>query len=167
MQEAAHRATPDLKPAEGRLGVLIPGMGAVTTTFIAGIEAVKRNVAKPIGSLTQLSTIRLGKRTDNRTPKINDFLPLAKIEDLVFAGWDVFDDNCFDAAVHAGVLQRPLLDQLREPLEKIKPMPAVFDTSFVKRLNGPNLQPKGSKMDYAQAVMEDIREFQKTSGVVS
>src|SRR5436305_1996793 len=128
MQEAALRSTPNLKPASGRLGVLIPGMGAVTTTFIAGIGAIKRKLAKPIGSLTQMSTIRLGKRTDNRTPKINDFVPLASIDDLVFAGWDIFEDNCFDAAVHAGVLQRPLLDQLREPLEKIKPMPAVFDT---------------------------------------
>ena len=165
MQEAALRATPNLKAADGKLGVLIPGMGAVTTTFIAGIEAVKRNIAKPIGSLTQMATIRLGKRTDDRTPKINEFLPLARLEDLVFAGWDIFDDNCFDAAVHAGVLQRPLLDQLREPLEKIKPMAAVFDTDFIKRLNGPNLKPKGSKMDYAQAVMDDIRRFQKNTGV--
>ena len=165
MQEAALRATPNLKAADGKLGVLIPGMGAVTTTFIAGIEAVKRNIAKPIGSLTQMATIRLGKRTDDRTPKINEFLPLARLEDLVFAGWDIFEDNCFDAAVHAGVLQRPLLDQLREPLEKIKPMAAVFDTDFIKRLNGPNLKPKGSKMDYAQAVMDDIRRFQKNTGV--
>ena len=165
MQDNALRAIPHLKPAEGKLGVLIPGMGAVTTTFIAGIEAIKRNIAKPIGSLTQLSTIRLGKRTDNRAPKINDFVPLASVEDLVFAGWDIFDDNCYDAAVHAGVLQRTLLDQLREPLEKIKPMPAVFDTSFVKRLNGPNLKPKGSKMDYAHMLMDDIRRFQKDSSV--
>ena len=165
MQESALRATPHLKPAEGKLGVLIPGMGAVTTTFIAGVEAIKRNIAKPIGSLTQLATIRLGKRTENRTPKISDFVPLASLEDLVFAGWDIFDDNCYDAAVHAGVLQSTLLDQLREPLEKIKPMAAVFDTSFVKRLNGPNLKPKGSKMDYAEMLMDDIRRFQKDTGV--
>ena len=165
MQETVLRATPHLKPAEGKLGVLIPGMGAVTTTFIAGVEAIKRNIAKPIGSLTQLSTIRLGKRTDNRTPKISDFVPLASLEDLVFAGWDIFDDNCYDAAVHAGVLQSTLLDQLREPLEKIKPMAAVFDTNFVKRLNGPNLKPKGSRMDYAEMVMDDIRRFQKDTGV--
>src|ERR1035441_4186620 len=115
-----------IAPAEGKLGVLIPGMGAVTTTFIAGVEAIKRSLAKPIGSTTQMATIRLGKRTDNNTPRIKDFVPLATLEDLVFGGWDIFEENCYDAAVNAAVLDRPLLDQLKEPLSALKPMPAVF-----------------------------------------
>ena len=101
------KSTPQIKPADGKLGILIPGMGAVTTTFIAGVEAIKRGIAKPIGSVTQLSTIRLGKRTDNNTPKIKDFVPLAGIEDLEFGGWDIFEENCYEAAVHAGVLDQP------------------------------------------------------------
>src|SRR5437879_4322078 len=120
--ETASKATPTIQPAEGKLGILIPGMGAVTTTFIAGVEAIKRGIAKPIGSVTQLSTIRLGKRTDNNTPKIKDFVPLAGLENLEFGGWDIFEENCYEAAVHAGVLERTLLDQLKEPLELIKPM---------------------------------------------
>ncbi len=105
-------------------------MGAVTTTFIAGVEAIKQGMAKPIGSITQLNTIRLGKRTDNNTPKIKDFVPLAKIEDLEFGGWDIFEENCYEAALHAGVLDKPLVESLRGPLEKIKPMPAVFDSEL-------------------------------------
>jgi len=162
--DAASKPTPIIKPAEGKLGILIPGMGAVTTTFIAGVEAVKRGIAKPIGSVTQLSTIRLGKRTDNNTPKIKDFVPLAGLENLEFGGWDIFEENCYEAAVHAGVLDRTLLDRLKEPLEAIKPMPAVFDSSYVKRINGPNLKPKGSKMDHAQALMDDIRNFKESRG---
>ena len=136
-------------------------MGAVTTTFIAGIEAIKLGMAKPIGSITQLNTIRLGKRTDNNTPKIKDFVPLAKIEDLEFGGWDIFEENCYEAALHAGVLDKPLVESLRGPLEKIKPMPAVFDSNYVKRINGPNLKPKGSKMDHAEMLMDDIRNFKQ------
>src|ERR1700685_2425921 len=154
-----------IAPAEGRLGVLIPGMGAVTTTFIAGLEAIKLGLGKPIGSLTQLGTIRLGKRTEGRSPAIKDFVPLAGIEDLEIATWDIYEDNAYEAAVKAGVLEMPLLEQLKEPLSAIKPMKAVFDQSFVKRLNGPNVKTGGSKMDYAEAVMDDIRQFQKTSGV--
>jgi myo-inositol-1-phosphate synthase len=154
-----------IAPADGKLGVLIPGMGAVTTTFIAGVEAVKRGLAKPIGSVTQLSTVRLGKRTEARSPKIKDFVPLAGLDDLTFGTWDIFEENAYDAALNAGVLERPLLDQLRAPLEAIRPMPAVFDSEFVKRINGPNLKPKASKMDYAQMLMEDIRNFQESSGV--
>ena len=104
--DTAPRPTPDLKPADGKLGILIPGMGAVTTTFIAGVEAIKQGIAKPIGSVTQLSTIRLGKRTDANTPKIKDFVPLAGLEDLVFGGWDIFEENCYEAALHAGVLEK-------------------------------------------------------------
>jgi myo-inositol-1-phosphate synthase len=153
-----------LVPAEGKLGVLIPGMGAVTTTFIAGVEAIKRGIARPIGSVTQLATIRLGKRTDGRSPRIKDFVPLARLEDLVFAGWDIYDDNAYDAAVKAGVLDRPLLDNLKEPLSAIRPMPAVFDSEYVKRITGPNLKPKGSKMDHAEMLMDDIRQFQQRTG---
>lgn len=154
-----------LAPAEGKLGVLVPGMGAVTTTFIAGLEAIKRGIGKPIGSLTQLGAIRLGKRTEGRSPAIRDFVPLARIEDLEIACWDIFEDNAYEAAVKAGVLDMPLLEQLKEPLSGFQPMKAVFDQKFVKRLHGPNVKTGGSKMDYAEAVMDDIRQFQKRTGV--
>ncbi|HEY9142381.1 MAG TPA: inositol-3-phosphate synthase [Bryobacteraceae bacterium] len=154
-----------IAPAEGKLGVLIPGMGAVTTTFIAGLEAIKRGLGKPIGSLTQLGTVRLGKRTEGRSPAIRDFVPLAKVEDLEIATWDIFEDNAYEAAVKAGVLEMPLLESLKQPLEAIEPMQAVFDQKFVKRLNGPNIKAGGSKMDYAEAVMDDIRQFQKRTKV--
>ncbi len=162
--DSSSKPTPHIKPAEGKLGILIPGMGAVTTTFIAGVEAIKQGLAKPIGSVTQLSTIRLGKRTDANTPKIKDFVPLATLQDLEFGGWDIFEENCYEAALHAGVLDKPLVESLRGPLEKIKPMPAVFDTEYVKRINGPNLKPKGSKMDHAQMLMDDIRRFKEHTG---
>src|ERR1700728_4834208 len=116
-----------IAPAEGKLGVLIPGIGAVSTTFMAGIEAVKRGLGLPVGSLTQLSTIRLGKRTDGRSPMIKDFVPLASIDDLVFGGWDIFEDTAYEAAVNAKVLEAPQLEKLKEPLSAIKPMKAVFD----------------------------------------
>jgi myo-inositol-1-phosphate synthase len=154
-----------IAPAEGKLGVLIPGMGAVTTTFIAGLEAMKRGLGKPIGSLTQLGTVRLGKRTEARSPAIKDFVPLAGINDLEIGCWDIFEDNAYDAAVKAGVLELPLLEQVKEPLSAFEPMKAVFDQSFVKRLDGPNVKTGGSKMDYAEAVMDDIRQFQKRTGV--
>jgi myo-inositol-1-phosphate synthase len=154
-----------IAPADGKLGVLIPGMGAVTTTFIAGLEAMKRGLGKPIGSLTQLGTVRLGKRTEARSPAIKDFVPLAGINDLEIGCWDIFEDNAYDAAVKAGVLELPLLEQVKEPLSAFEPMKAVFDQSFVKRLDGPNVKTGGSKMDYAEAVMDDIRQFQKRTGV--
>src|SRR5262245_8384265 len=116
----------------GKLGVLLVGMGAVTTTFIAGIEAIRKGIAKPIGSLTQMGTIRLGKRTEGRSPLIKDFVPLAEIDDLVFGTWDIFEENAYDAAMHAGVLEKELLVQLKPQLSKIKPMPAVFDQKYVK-----------------------------------
>ena len=127
----------EIKPASGKLGVLLPGMGAVATTFIAGVEAVRRGIAKPIGSMTQMGTIRLGKRTDARTPMIKDFLPLANLDEIEFAGWDIYDDNCYDAAKNAGVLENELLDSVRDFLEGIRPMSAVFDQKYVKRLQGP------------------------------
>jgi len=153
-----------IAPADGKLGILIPGMGAVSTTFMAGIEAIKRGLGKPIGSLTQLGTVRLGKRTDARTPKIQDFVPLARMEDLVFGGWDIFEDNAYESAVHASVLEASLLEKIRAPLEIIKPMKAVFDTDYVRRLQGPNVKDRGSKMDKAEMLMDDIRQFRETSG---
>jgi len=152
--------TPSIAPADGKLGVLIPGIGAVSTTFIAGVEAIKRGLAQPIGSLTQLATVRLGKRTDANTPKIKDFVPLAGLDDLVFGGWDIYDDNAYEAAAHANVLEPNLLEKVRMPLEKIKPMPAVFEKEYVKRIDGPNVK-KGSKMDRAQMLIDDIAKFRK------
>lgn len=149
-----------IAPADGKLGVLIPGIGAVSTTFIAGVEAIKQGLAQPVGSLTQLATIRLGKRTDGNSPKIKDFVPLAGLNDLVFGGWDIFDDNAYEAAAHASVLEPTLLEKVRKPLEAIKPMPAVFDKEYVKRIDGPNVK-KGSKMERAEMLIDDIEKFRK------
>jgi myo-inositol-1-phosphate synthase len=154
-----------IAPADGKLGILIPGIGAVSTTFMAGVEAIKRGMAAPIGSLTQLATIRLGKRTDNNTPMIKDFVPLASLNDLVFGGWDIYEDTAYEAAANARVLDAPQLEKLKEPLSAIKPMKAVFDHEYVKRINGPNVKDKGSKMDKAEMLMDDIRNFQETNGV--
>ncbi len=153
-----------IAPADGRLGVLIPGMGAVTSTFIAGVEAVKQGFGAPIGSLTQLGTIRLGKRTEGRTPPIKDFVPLTPLECLSFGTWDIFEDNAYEAAVRAKVLDSPMLDKLKEPLERIQPMKAVFDHNYVRRIDGPNVKSGASKMEMAEAVMEDIREFKRRNG---
>ena len=152
-----------IAPAKGKLGVLIPGIGAVTTTFIAGVEAIKRGMAAPVGSLTQLATIRLGKRTDNRTPKIKDFVPLAGLDDLVFGGWDIYEDTAYEAAVNASVLEKSQLERLKEPMSAIRPMKAVFDHEYVKRINGPNVKQAGSKMEKAEMLMDDIAQFRKTS----
>jgi myo-inositol-1-phosphate synthase len=154
-----------IAPAEGKLGVLIPGMGAVTTTFIARLEAIKQGHGKAIGSLTQLGTVRLGKRTEARSPAIKDFVPLAGLDDLVVGCWDIFEDNAYEAAVKAGVLEMPLLEQLKEPLSAVKPMKAVFDQDFVKRIHGPNVKTGASKMGYAEMVMDDIRQFKQRTGV--
>jgi myo-inositol-1-phosphate synthase len=152
-----------IAPAEGKLGILIPGIGAVSTTFIAGVEAIKRGMGLPVGSLTQLATIRLGKRTDGRSPKIKDFVPLAGLDDLVFGGWDIYEDTAYEAAVNAKVLEPALLSQLKEPLSAIRPMKAVFDPEYIRRINGPNVKTKGSKMDKAQELITDIAEFRKSS----
>jgi myo-inositol-1-phosphate synthase len=146
---------------QGKLGVLLPGMGAVATTFIAGVEAVRRGIAKPIGSLTQMGTIRLGKRTDNRVPKIHEFVPLANLDALEFAGWDIFEDNAYQAAVKAGVLERSLLDQVKDRLEAIHPMPAVFSKSYVKKLDGPNLKKAKNWWEYAEQLKADIENFRR------
>ena len=153
-----------IAPAEGKLGVLIPGIGAVGTTFMAGVEAVKQGLGQPIGSLTQLSTIRLGKRTDGRTPLIKDFVPLAGLNDLVFGGWDIFEDTAYEAAVHAKVLEPGLLEQVKGPLSAIKPMKAVFDQNYVKRITGPNVKQAGNNMEKAEMLMDDIRQFKQQSG---
>ena len=159
------KAAPKIAPAKGKLGVLVPGMGAVTTTFIAGVEAIKKGIAQPVGSLTQMATIRLGKRTDNRSPRIKDFASLASLDDLVFGTWDIYEANCYDAAVNAAVIDRPMLDTLKEPLEKIKPMSAVFDHEYVKRIDGPNKKKASNKMEYAEMLMDDIRNFKERTGV--
>ena len=154
-----------IAPAEGKLGVLIPGIGAVSTTFMAGVEAIRRGLAKPVGSLTQMATIRLGKRTDARSPYVRDFVPLAGLDDLVFGGWDIFEDTAYEAAMHAKVLDERLLEQVKEPLSAIRPMPAVFDHQYVKRIAGPNIKQAPNNMDKARMLMEDIRRFQKENNV--
>ncbi|HSP64542.1 MAG TPA: inositol-3-phosphate synthase, partial [Pyrinomonadaceae bacterium] len=132
-----------------------------STTFIAGVEAIKEGLAEPIGSLTQMGTIRLGKRTDNRVPKIKDFLPLADLKDLVFGAWDIFPDSAYEAATHAGVLEKELLGKLRKPLQKVKPMKAVFDQNYVKRLSGTNVKKGKNKLDLAKQLIAEIAEFKR------
>ena len=153
-----------IAPAKGKLGILMPGMGAVATTFMAGIEAVKKGLGEPVGSLTQLGTIRLGKRTDNRSPYIRDFVPLATPKQLVFGGWDIFEDNAYEAAAHARVLQPELLSKVKPALSKIKPMKAVFDKNYVKRIDGPNVKTHKTLAAKAEALMDDMKTFQKTNG---
>jgi myo-inositol-1-phosphate synthase len=146
---------------EGKLGIMLVGLGAVSTTTIAGVIAIRRGLARPIGSLTQMGTIRLGKRTEAKSPRIKDFVPLASLDDVVFGGWDIFDENCHEAAKTAGVLERDLLDQIRPELEAIRPWPAVFDRKYVKRLDGPNVKKGKSKKDLAEQVRADIQRFKK------
>jgi myo-inositol-1-phosphate synthase len=148
-------------PAEGKLGILIPGLGAVATTLIAGVAAVNKGLAQPIGSLTQMSNIRLGKRTENRNPKIKDFVPLANLSDIVFGGWDIYEDNVYEAAQNAGVLDAQLLLQLKGEMEAIKPMAAVFDKEYVKNIDGPNVKKAATKYELALALMDDIKNFKK------
>jgi myo-inositol-1-phosphate synthase len=149
---------------KGKLGILTPGMGAVATTFYAGVEAVRRGYAKPFGSLTQMGTIRLGKRTDNRVPMIKDFVPLAGLDDLVFGGWDIFEDNAYEAALHAGVLEPALVEKVRPYLETLKPMKAVFDQNYVKRLSGTWVKKAKNWYDYAEQLKEDILAFKEREG---
>ncbi len=153
--------TPEIKPATGKLGVLTPGMGAVATTFIAGVIAIRKGLAKPIGSLTQMGTIRLGKRTEKRFPLIKDVLPLTELDDIVFGGWDIFEDNAYQAALKAGVLEKELLNQIRPELEAIKPWKGVFQKEYVKKLDGTYIKSAQTKWDYAQQVMEDIQRFKE------
>jgi myo-inositol-1-phosphate synthase len=157
--EAATPSAASIKPATGKLGVMVPGMGAVATTLIAGVEAVRRGLAKPIGSTTQMSTIRLGKRNEGRTPLIKDFAPIAQLDDLVFTGWDIFGGNLYDAAKTAQVLDRDQLEQIRPYLESIEPMPAAFDQHYVKRLEGKKIKTGKNKCDLANQIRNDIAEF--------
>ncbi len=154
----------DIAPAEGKLGILLVGLGAVSTTLVAGVEAIKRGISQPIGSLTQMGTIRLGKRTDNNVPKIKDFVPLAGLDDIVFGAWDIFSDNAFDAAMNAGVLEKDLLNQVSEQLASLKPMPAVFEQNYVKRLHGENVKEGKNKMELAEQLIEDIAKFKTDNG---
>ena len=154
-----------IAPAEGKLGILLPGMGAVATTFIAGVEAIRRGISKPIGSLTQMGTVRLGKRTDNRSPLIKEFVPIADLKDVVFGGWDIYTDSAYEAARKAGVLEPGHLAALKDFLETIKPWPAVFDTQYVKRLHGENVKKGKSKRDLADQVTADIEKFKKDNGL--
>ena len=156
----------DIAPAKGKLGVMLVGLGAVSTTFIAGVENVRRGTGLPIGSLSQMGTIRLGKRTDKRSPKIKEFVPLAELEDLVFTAWDPIPDDAYTAAVKAGVLERhEHLEPIKDFLQGIKPLPAAFDQYYVKRLQGTNVKRGKSKRELAEQLREDIRGFRKTAGV--
>jgi myo-inositol-1-phosphate synthase len=156
---AAANEAASIKPATGKLGVMIPGMGAVATTLIAGVEAIRHGLAKPIGSTSQMSTIRLGKRTDNRTPLIKDFVPIAQLDDLVFTGWDIFGGNLYDAAKTAQVLDRDQLEQIKPFLQSIEPMPAAFDQHYVKRLTAKKSKTGKNKCDLANQIRNDIAEF--------
>lgn len=157
-------ASTDIAPANGKLGILLPGMGAVGTTFIAGCLAIRKGLAKPIGSLTQMGTIRIGARTDDNVPLINDYVPLAQLDDLVFGGWDVFEDDAYVAASRAGVLDGHMLEQLGEELRAIKPMTAVFEQSYVKNLHGNHVKEGTSKWDLAEQLANDIQTFSETNG---
>ena len=155
----------NIEKADGKLGLMLVGLGAVSTTTIAGTIAVRRGLAKPIGSLTQMGTIRLGKRTENNSPRIKDFVPLTSLDDVVFGGWDIFEDNCYEAAKTAGVLDTELLEKIRPELEAIRPWPAVFDRRYVKRLDGPNVKKGRNKKDLADQVRADIQKFKKDNGL--
>ncbi len=144
--------------------MMIPGMGAVATTFIAGVEAIRKGIGEPIGSLTQMGTIRLGKRTEGRSPKIKKFVPLAGLNDLVFTGWDIFEEDAYESAIHAGVLEKDLLNQIKPFLRSIKPRKAVFDRNYVKKLDGKHVKKGKNKMDLAEQLRHDIRDFKKKSG---
>ena len=150
-----------IAPADGTLGVLLVGLGAVSTTTIAGVCTIRKGLAPPIGSLTQMGTIRLGRRDEARVPRIKDFVPLADLPDIVFGGWDIFEEDCYAAARTAGVLEEAQLDRVRAELEAVRPMPAVFDRRYVRRLDGPNVKKGKNKRDLAEQVVADIRGFKE------
>ena len=154
----------DIEPADGKLGVLLVGLGAVATTYIAGVENVRRGRSTPIGSLAELGTIRLGKRTEHRSPRIRDFVPLAELDDLVFGAWDPIPDNAYDSCHVAGVLGATHVEPIADFLKSIEPMPAVFDRQYVKRLEGTNVKSGSTKRDLAEAIRQDIRDFKETRG---
>jgi myo-inositol-1-phosphate synthase len=149
-----------IEPADGRLGVLLVGLGAVSSTFIAGVEHVRRGTGRPFGSVTQMATIRLGKRTKKRTPLIREFVPLANLNQLVFGAWDPIPDDGYESAVKCGVLDRyQYIEPIADFLKSIKPMSAVFDSQYVKRVNGNNTKKAGTKLELTEAVRDDIRRF--------
>jgi myo-inositol-1-phosphate synthase len=153
------------RPAEGRLGILLPGLGAVSTTLIAGVELARRGLGRPIGSVTQMGTIRLGKRTEGRHPLIKDFVPLAGMDDIVFGAWDPFPQDAYESALNAGVLNKwEHIEPIKDFLQTIKPMPAAFDQRYVKKLEGINVKPGKSKRAWADALREDIRRFKEEKG---
>jgi len=152
-----------IEKATGKLGILTPGLGAVATTLIAGVAAVKKDLAQPVGSLTQMGNIRLGKRTENRYPKIKDFVPLADLNDIVFGGWDVYSDNVFEAAMKAKVLEPMMLHAVKSELEAIKPMKAVFDRSYAANLDGDHIKQAATKADLAKMVIDDIENFKEAN----
>lgn len=154
----------EIAPATGKLGILLVGLGAVSTTFVAGVEAIRKGTAQPIGSLTQMGTIRLGKRTDNRCPKIKDFVPIADLNDIVFGAWDIFSDSAYEAARNAGVLEKSQVEDLREQLESLKPMAAVFEQNYVKRITGENVKTGKNKMELAEQLIADIAKFKEEKG---
>ncbi|MBD3336551.1 MAG: inositol-3-phosphate synthase [Candidatus Eisenbacteria bacterium] len=155
----------DIAPPHGKLGVLLPGMGAVATTFVAGVEAVRKGIGQPFGSLTQLGTVRLGKRTEGRSPSIKDFVPLAELDQLVCGGWDIFPDDAYASALKAGVLDATLLEKLRDELEAVKPMKGVFRTHYVKKLNGTYIKEGANWWELAEQLRDDIRSFKEKNGL--
>jgi len=157
----------EIPKPKGKLGILLPGLGAVSTTFVAGMYAIRKGLAKPIGSISEMGTIRLGKRTENRVLPIKDFVPLVKLEDLEFGSWDIFEDNAYEAALKAGVLKEDLLKQVREELGDLKPMKAVFSNDYVKLISGPNVKKGENKYDLAQQLIEDIQNFKEAKKVES
>ncbi len=162
--KAKRKAHPHkIAPAKGRLGILTPGMGAVATTFYAGVESARRGLASPIGSLTQMGTIRLGRRTEHRSPLIGKFVPLAKLDSLVFGGWDPIPDDAYTAAKKAGVLEKDHIEAIAPFLKQIQPMPAAFDQNYVKKLKGTHVKKGKTRRDLAEQLREDIRQFKKTN----
>jgi myo-inositol-1-phosphate synthase len=154
----------DIKPASGKLGILTPGMGAVSSTFMAGVVAIRKGLSLPIGSLTQMGHIRLGKRTEGRQPLVKNFVPITDLDDVVFGGWDIFADNVYEAACKAGVLPQTLLDQMKDELSAITPMKAVFDQYYVKKLQGDHVKTGMTKMELAEALMQDMEDFKQKNG---
>jgi len=154
-------AKKSIKEPNGKLGILTPGMGAVSTTFMAGVIAANKGLGRPIGSISQMGKIRLGKRTENNNPNVKDFIPLAPMQNMVFGGWDIYNDNVYEAALNAGVLEKDLLNNIKDELSEIKPMSAVFDHKFVKNIDGDNVKKEKTKMDSAKALMADISNFKE------
>ena len=155
----------EIREASGKLGVLLPGLGAVATTFVAGILAVRRGLAEPIGSLTQMNHIRLGRRDEKRNPKIKELVPLVALDDLVFGAWDLFEDDAYESALNAGVLEKSLLGQIKEELSAIKPMKAVFNRNYVKKLDGPHVKKAANWYEYYEMLRKDIRDFKERNNL--